>query len=309
MSPLPMLTTAFRKVVLRGGSPYYYGRKYLEMARTPHEFVARRRLAAQHHARATPADVSLVRELRERGFVVLDRRLDLTDELVSECTRRLHGHLSETPVSSNVASLTSKFFWKTLLSDTDLTSDSVFVRYALQERLVRCAAMYLGEAPYLSNVSLQYSFEVKGTTPTHSQLWHKDFDDTRMFKVFVYCSDVLDEDDGPFNVADRNAVRGMRSLPLFATFRYDDARFFAIADRSMTRPILGAAGTTFVCDTQKSFHCGSRCHRPRLACWFTYQSYAGLYPVLDRPPISSCPSPFAYVLSRRIAGSTADSAR
>ena len=64
MIPLPMLTTAFRKVVLRGGSPYYYGRKYLEMARTPHELATGRRLAAEHHGRATAADVSLVRELR-----------------------------------------------------------------------------------------------------------------------------------------------------------------------------------------------------------------------------------------------------
>jgi hypothetical protein len=77
----------------------------------------------------------------------------------------------------------------------------------------------------------------------------------------------------------------------------------------MTTSIRGVAGTTFICDTQKSFHYGSRCHRPRLACWFTYQSYAGLYRVRDRPDISSCQSPFAYVLSRRLAGATARIAR
>lgn len=294
--------STLRKVFLRGGSPYYYVRKYGEIARTLPEFVARKRLASQHAARASAEDLLLVHQLSDHGYVVLDRPLDFTDQLVAACNERLLAYQATSQKASGKGDSSAKFFWKTLLSEADLAGDSIFVRYALQERLVRCASMYLGEAAYLSSVLLQHSFEVQGNAPTHSQLWHKDFDDTRMFKVFVYCSDVLDEGDGPLNVADKKAPRGIHSTPLFASFRYNDARFYEIADRELTQPILGRAGTTFICDTQKIFHYGSRCHRPRLACWFTYQSYAGLYPAPSHS-MTSPNSPFAYVLSRRIAAS------
>ena len=293
-----MLPTIVRKIVLRGGSPYYYARKYLEMCSNLREVAVRKRLASALNAGATPSDAALVRRLRDHAFVTLDQPFDLTEELVAECRKRLASAETEVHASAT-GSRSSKFFWQSLLRDEDLTGDSMFIRYALQEHIVRCASMYLGEAPYLSDVSLQYSFDVKDADATHSQLWHKDFDDTRMFKVFVYCSDVRDEDDGPFHVADRQAVRGARSMPFLSTRRYDDERFFAFADRSRAQAVYGAAGTTFVCDTQRAFHYGSRCRRPRLACWFTYQSFAGLYPVRDRGPVTS-PLPFAYVLARRL---------
>lgn len=303
MNALTMWPPSFRKVFLRGGSPYYYCRKYLEMARTPREWFARRRLASVLAAQASKEDRFLVQRLEEHGYVVVDGRLDLTDELVAECKRRVLAESILSASSSSSIDTSTKYFWKSLSFDDDLAGDSVFVRYALQERLVRCASLYLGQAPYLSTVDVQYSFAVTGA-PTHSQRWHKDFDDTRMFKVVVYCSDVTDEDDGPFHVADRKALRGIYASPLYSSRRYDDEQFGSIADRTHIFPICGPAGTTFVCDTQQVFHYGSRCRRPRLACFFTYQTYAGLYPIHHRAG-SSSRSPLAYVLSPKIAGGRA----
>jgi hypothetical protein len=274
------LSKLAKRVVLRGGSPYYFARKWIEIASTPGSFVRRRRMGGVLTSEATEDDRRVVNDIRQRGFHVLDQPLALTDELLAECRHRLAAYkASAGPARPGEVDLDTKFFWADLLKDQQPSPESIFIRYASQDRLVRMAALYLGAAPYLSNVSVQYSME-SARAPTHSQLWHRDYDDVKLFKVFVYCSDVSGDDDGAFHVADRRSVKGIYATPLYSTRRYNDAQFFGMADRSMTTSIVGPAGTTFICDTRHAFHYGSRCVRPRLACWFTYQSYAGLYPAL-----------------------------
>ena len=178
-------------------------------------------------------------------------------------------------------------FMSSLLTEKDLGPDSIFVRYAAQERLLAMASDYLGEAPYLSNIVLIYSFETS-ETPSATQFWHKDYDDTKMFKIFIYCSDVDVPEDGALHVANRQAMKGIYASPLYSSRRFGDDQFFKMVDRSQATALCGPAGTTFICDTHQSFHYGSRCtRRPRLACFITYQHYAGLYPagrVADPPP-------------------------
>ncbi len=282
-----MLATAqktFRRVVMRGGSPVYYARKYLEMARTLDESRTRRRVAKDVARAASPEDCEIIATLNRDGYVVLPQPLELTDELLRE-SRRLLSSRREAPRGD--FDLSKKFYWETLLTEGDLSADSIFVRYAAQERLIRLAAMYLGEAPYLASIFLPYSFPT-GQNPTHSQLWHRDADDVRIFKVFVYCTDVLTPDEGPFTVAKKGAA-GWREGPLVPLCSYDDQAFKKISRPGSIEPIYGKAGTTFICDTKACFHFGSRCiTNPRLACFLTYQSYAGLYAMPT--PAWSCPS-------------------
>lgn len=266
----------FERTVLRGGSPYYFARKWGQIVATAPTYVRRKRNGAAIGQGADAGERRVVSELRQAGYAIFEKPLAFTDDLVRECRKRLEEYKLEKR-GANSLDLNDKFFWASLVKNDDIAADSIFIHYASQLALLRMAALYLGEEPYLSDISVQYSFETPAN-PSHSQLWHRDYDDVRMFKVFVYCTDVHGPEDGALHVADRRSVKGIHNSFVYSTRRYNDARFFEIADKSMTKAICGPAGTTFICDTHKSFHFGSRCVKPRLACWFTYQSYAGLYP-------------------------------
>jgi hypothetical protein len=302
-----MLSTAsslFRRVALRGGSPYYYARKWAEIGSSANDFMVRRRMAGEFADAATDDERAVVAEMRKSGFVVLPRPLSLTDELMADSQRRLADHQAKRQKQDGGVDLNRKFFWDTIVGHggADVDADSIYVRYAAQDSLLRMAALYLGEFPYLSSISLQYSFDA-GHAPSHSQLWHRDYDDTKLFKLFIYCTDVDTEEEGAFHVADKTAMKGIYATPLYSTQRYTDDQFYTMVDRRQTHAIKGKAGTTFLCDTRQSFHYGSRCVKPRLACFITYQSYAGLYPaghVAAAP--ADAPAPLHALLSRRLKG-------
>jgi hypothetical protein len=286
-----MLATAekaLRKVVMRGGSPVYYARKYLEIARTLDESKTRRQVAQDLSKSASADDRDVIATLNRQGYVVLGKPFDLTENLVGECRQLLAGRQEK---AKSGIELNTKFYWNQLMADRELAADSIFLRFATQERLLRLASMYLGEAPYLGNISLAYSFPT-GQQPTHSQLWHRDADDVRLFAVFVYCTDVMSQDDGAFTVADRDAI-GWRQSPLLPMRSYNDETFRQISRPGSIESICGKAGTTFICDTRACFHFGSRCvTNPRLACWFTFQSYSGLYaPAEPKWPYPATASP------------------
>jgi len=266
----------FNRVVLRARSPYYYGRKYAEIATTPWDFMTRRRLAANITKDATQSDQAIVDNVRRYGFHVFQQRPEMTAELVAFCRNRLSEFQSDPKYrSGNKAN--QKLFWVSLLRPSDFNNDSILLRFASQPLLYRLASMYLGQAPQLSSYELFYSFSTPDD-PLHSQLWHRDALDRRIFKVFVYCTDVIDEDDGPFHVAEVDAVRPLyRHFP-YSSRNYTDKQFSHIADMGKVRALIGKAGTTFICDTCQCFHYGSRCIRPRLACFISYSCYAGLYP-------------------------------
>jgi len=182
------------------------------------------------------ADSSLLEALRAAG----EARVRRVDELA-----RTQG-------------LSHKSFWVRLL-DEDLVegcfpSDSIFVRFAMQRGIVELLTRYLGELPILTDVLLTLSRET-GTALGYSQLWHRDYDDTRTLKLFAYLTDVRDTRDGPFtflpgSLSDRIGITLRSHLP--------DAKVFSRVDRAGAREMLGQALTVFICQTSRCLHMGSR---------------------------------------------------
>lgn len=87
-------------------------------------------------------------------------------------------------------------FWK----ETDaLDFQNPFLGLALEEKVLRMAAAYLGVLPKLFYYSLWLTRPVPKDSPrVRSQNWHRDPDDKRMCKMFLYLNDI-DEKRGPFN--------------------------------------------------------------------------------------------------------------
>jgi len=187
--------------------------------------------------------------------------------------------------------LTHKAFWVRLLDDDlvdgRLPGDNIFVRFAVQRGIVELLTRLLGELPMLIDVVLTLSRETRGDLG-YSQLWHKDYDDTRTLKVFAYLTDVRDTSDGPFTflpgpLSDRVGLTLRSHLP--------DEKIFTRVDRAGVREMLGSALTVFICQTSRCLHMGSRVApgHSRLMYTATYVPAAMTYPAY-RPKFYAPPS-------------------
>jgi len=74
-----------------------------------------------------------------------------------------------------------------------------FIAYALSDAVLRPIAAYLEVLPRFNSFALHATEVVApGEIPQYSQRWHRDPEDRRMVKTFLYLNDVLDEGAGPF---------------------------------------------------------------------------------------------------------------
>ena len=164
-----------------------------------------------------------------------------------------------------------KAFFSQLLRKEDLLLDGSFLRFALDEKLLRTVAAYMGNAPFLESVELLYSKPVE--TSSRSQLWHKDRTDKSVLKIFVYCASVNME-NGPFSfLKARDSKEVPESLPHYLADE-EISKYVSLAN---VVNVIGNTGTAFLIDTIRCYHFGSRCEKPRLAYVAYYTSGFGYY--------------------------------
>lgn len=173
-----------------------------------------------------------------------------------------------------------KDFWLRLLdedkSDGTLPTDNPFVAFAIQPAVLSVLARAYGEIPFLDDVLLTLS---RPTTKTLSlsQLWHRDYDDTRTIKMFIYLTDVNDRDDGPFTFLD-----GQVSDRLGASLRSrrSDAEVDAKLRAGELREMIAPRLSVFMVETSRCLHMGSRVSQghERLLYTASYISTPRLYP-------------------------------
>jgi hypothetical protein len=105
------------------------------------------------------------------------------------------------------------------------------------------AAQYLGCKPTLSSLGIRWSFPAPGR-PAETQLFHRDPDDWRFLKLFVYLTEV-EAGSGP-HVYVRSSHRTPATLRAKPFARDSLVRDYG-ADK--IQPVTGPAGTTFMADT------------------------------------------------------------
>lgn len=124
------------------------------------------------------------------------------------------------------------------------------VQLANSPALLALAARYIGCKPTLSAVGLRWSFPVE-SEGEGLQAFHRDSDDWRFLKVFVYLTDV-DDGCGPHvYVAGTHRMRApVRLRP------YGDAEVAAAYGKERCMAVTGSAGFAFAADTY-GIHKGS----------------------------------------------------
>lgn len=183
----------------------------------------------------------------------------------------------------------------------DIPSDVTIADYPL-ETVLACPAIielinaapvlalagsYLGCSPTLSSVGLRWSFP-SASGPCDVQRFHRDPDDWRFVKLFIYLTDV-DHESGPhvYVQGSHKTGRGIRA------HSYDAEKLKKQYGKDSITPVMGKTGTAFMADTN-GIHMGAPPrHRPRLLLAAQYSLlpvYAFRYTPLKiepRPPIDS----------------------
>jgi hypothetical protein len=244
------------------------------------------RRAAARAYRTAPSVKQRTDDLESKGHTNITSDVDnaLTSELIAASLTRVAN--AEALARQQV--LTHKSYWVRLL-DADLVdgrflSDSIYVRFALQPAVISVLATYLGEMPKLIDVLLTLSWDT-GEPFSISQLWHKDYDDVRTLKVFTYLSDVQDTEDGPFTLLPKTATA---RVGFTLRSHVSDAAVFSRVTPSEALEIRGPKGTTFICETSRCLHAGSRLApgHSRLMYTATFISTPSVYPG-QRPRFSA----------------------
>jgi hypothetical protein len=228
-------------------SLYYAQRLAAPFARHVGASVIREALRVSHPAPAVtdPEAGRLARELRATGYARLGPVLDGVE------LREVRAWLAAHPVL-NMDDHAETFDPEHppahikigCYRPADVLACPHLLRLMNAPRLLQAAGAYLGCAPTISAVTLQWSLPCPHGSPAHElQKLHRDPDDWKFFKFFVYLTDV-DEGSGPHEViADTHLERGgFRSVHLAddeARSHYGDALI----------SITGPAGTGFVVDT------------------------------------------------------------
>src|SRR5262245_3812003 len=261
-------------------SPAAYVVKWAKRRSSLAQVDARRRLAQMlpAGARGEQAAAALGRD----GYVFLDDIVDRT-ELEALCAAGA-AKLARADQATERQTNAGKTFWTRLLDedmlDGTLPTDNAFVRFALQPAVIAVLARALGELPRLDYVLLTLS-RSNETNLAHSQLWHRDHDDVRTIKMFVYLTDVTSIADGPFTfIAGPTSDRFGFSL----RSHRGDTDILDKLEPDEVRAVLAPRLTTFLVETSRCLHMGSRTApgHARLLYTATYITIPRLYP--EPPP-------------------------
>jgi len=234
-----------------------------------HNDVWRERVRLADPKNLSAQDEVTLAQLKKDNFHKADNLVDpkLLAELQAEA-EKLIVDAENAPRSKN------KNFWSQLIP-RDVEVDNIFARFALQERILKLVGSYFGESPFLQDINLLASFGTNNETWQDSQLWHQDYGDSKVLKLWVYITDVLTPDDGPFTYLPGHASK---HVPNPFQKRVSDETMVSLGFDKQAVAVTGPKGSSFLIDTRYCYHQGSRVElgHMRVAYVATYVSFASL---------------------------------
>ncbi|BAZ17325.1 hypothetical protein NIES4071_92030 [Calothrix sp. NIES-4071] len=150
-----------------------------------------------------------------------------------------------------------------------------FSRWANEQRLINIIENYIGLPVAFQGVHLRKDFPNENQFGT--SLWHKDSEDRRIIKAFVYLHDVETE-HGPFEYVPRNLTK-LYNLNYYKTYYQlwrsgylgiEDKTLDSIIPKNAWKSCPGQAGTIVLADTKAILHHGTARSLERSALFCVY---------------------------------------
>jgi len=216
----------------------------------------------------------IVNQLKKNGFA-LPPPNTLTLELQ-------HNHTKVVEVALEIASqldivqpsTTKKYLHRADLSKISSKSLKILYDYVTNEYFLNIASQYFGEKPLLVELKVLVSPPSTNTNLEGSQLWHSDFSDTKLLKIFIFLEDV-DFDSGPLELISKEDTKEFLSSCDYrwgvAGVSHNDS---IVPDNSRKiKSMTGDKSTIVLVDTVACLHRGSRnCKKTRKILYATYSS-------------------------------------
>ena len=163
-----------------------------------------------------------------------------------------------------------------------LPDDDPWLRLGVSDRLLDVVNSYFGLWSKLTYVDLWYTPPAApGVERVSSQRWHRDYNDERLVKVFLYLNDV-DDDTGPLEYVPGSTLGGAYShewpwKPVSNDLYPPQDEFERRIPQSARLSLTGPEGSLIFCNTS-GFHRGGYVtgDRPRLMAVYNYSSPASL---------------------------------
>ncbi len=162
-----------------------------------------------------------------------------------------------------------------LFRPEDISADNPLCRFAFSREVLDAAHDYFDGHPRYNAIQMMYSWPTGGEL-NESQMWHRDYGDSKSFHCIAYVNDLLTPDHGPFVFVDKRDTRRIKSLPIIR--RIADDKFKRELGEGEVRSFYGSAGESIFVDPAICYHYGSRCRTPRFAVFVTFST--------DRPYVS-----------------------
>tara|TARA_B100001057_G_scaffold499668_1_gene611207 strand:- start:1872 stop:2885 length:1014 start_codon:yes stop_codon:yes gene_type:complete len=137
------------------------------------------------------------------------------------------------------------------------------LKIGLKEEFLYLASLYLGIYPFLGRFYAWYDFPTN-ENETSSQCWHKDTDDKKFFKIFIYLNEVTDR-NGPFCYI-KKTHQSKRRKNIKKYFKKTDYSTFDVLEDNDVNNLYsandivecnGSLGTTIFADTS-GYHRGKK---------------------------------------------------
>jgi phytanoyl-CoA dioxygenase PhyH len=163
-----------------------------------------------------------------------------------------------------------------------LEADDPWLRLGISDRMLDVVNSYFGLWSKLTYVDLWYTPPAQpGVDRVSSQRWHRDYNDARLVKVFVYLTDV-EEDTGPLEFVMGSTPNGEYGnlwpwRPVSNDLYPPQDEFERRIPRSAHITLTAPEGSMIFCNTS-GFHRGGYAtgNRPRVMAVYNYSSPASL---------------------------------
>ena len=262
-------------------------RKVAQLAMLPAELRYQWQLI--RHAPQLPtlaeSDQSIVETLKKEGVCVTSlEKLGLasTDNLLQVAKQYLEQmqHIIPKQSLKDVdRSQVTQSLHPQIFTVTDLPK---FANFGEESRLLHIIENYIGLPIAFQGIHLRRDFA--NPSPITTELWHQDLEDRRILKVIVYLSDVLGEEDGPFEYIPKSTVSPLRSLLIHRRIAkahalgIDDTVMQQFVPQTQWKKCFGPVGTVVLMDPKNIFHHGKSRLNERAALFYVYTSANPLRP-------------------------------
>ena len=240
----------------------------------------------KHKPQLAPADQKVLDDLQTHGIhaTTVERHLG-SRECFRAVKEEAEALINRPEIQSQIEQRKSKqgtkwYVVRVFGYKPQLPVPPALAAFVLNDRILDVVNSYLGLCCRLKYLDIWYNLPVEEEEPSiDSERWHRDNEDTKLIKLFLYLTDV-DEQTGPLTYL-RGSQPGGRYGDVFpndppnGSFPPDGA-LERIIPQEQVHSCTGEAGTMLIYDAC-GFHFGGRASRkPRILLAATFSSDAAL---------------------------------